>query len=146
MFSIENDSGQSFGFLNTHGDTIIEAGKYAFSFSDTINPIGMVAMKGTGKIICIDNKGAELYEVFNYDNGPDYIKNGLFRIIVEDKIGYADSLGKIIITPKYTCAHAFEGDQAKVSESCETVVDGEHFTWESEAWYFIDKKGQKVEL
>lgn len=133
------------GYLNSKGDTIIPIGKYDYYYNDTIRSFGMVVEKGTGKILGIDQNGTELYEVFNYDNGPDEIQSGLFRIIKNEKIGYADPDGKIIIEPQFACAYPFDGDFAKVSDDCETVKEGEHAMWESENWYQITQNGNRAE-
>lgn len=132
------------GYLNSKGDTIIPAGKYYYCYTDTIRGFGMVLERGTGKILGIDQNGTELFEVFRYENGPDYVESGLFRIIKNGKIGYADPEGNIIIEPSFDCAYPFEGDLAKVSDNCETIKDGEHSIWESENWYQITKDGKRA--
>ena len=133
------------GYLNSKGDTIIPIGKYYYCYTDTIRDFGMVIKKGTGKILGIDQNATELFEVFRYDNGPDYLESGLFRIIKNGKIGYANPNGKIIIEPSFVCAYPFEGDFAKVSDNCETIKDGEHSMWKSENWYQITKNGKRAE-
>ena len=86
-----------------------------------------------------------LYIVFPFDNGPDYVSDGLFRILIDGKIGYADSAtGKIIIQPQFDCAWQFENGVAKVSTDCTTKSDGEHSTWLSESWFYIDRTGKNV--
>ena len=42
-----------------------------------------------GKWVIMDSKKKVLYEIFPYDNGPDYPSEGLFRIVQNGKIGYA---------------------------------------------------------
>ncbi len=133
------------GYLNSKGDTIIPIGKYYYCYTDTIRDFGMVIENKTGKILGIDNKGTELFQVFKYDNGPDYVKSGLFRIIKNGKIGYANPQGKIIIEPNFKCAYPFKGDFAKVSNYCKTIKDGENSIWKSESWYQITKNGRRVE-
>jgi hypothetical protein len=73
------------------------------------------------------------------------VADGLFRIIINNKIGYADSgTGKIVIKPQFACAWPFENGRAKVSANCKTQSYGEHSTWFSDKWFYIDKKGRKV--
>ena len=61
------------------------------------------------------------------------------------KIGYADSAtGKISIKPQYDCATKFENGVAKVSKDCQEKSDGEHSTWLSESWFYIDRTGKRV--
>ena len=133
------------GYLNSKGDTIVPIGKYFYCYTDTIRNFGMVIEKGTGKILGIDQKATELFEVFRFDNGPDYVKSGLFRIIKNGKIGYANPNGKIIIEPRFDCAFPFIGDFAKVSDNCETEKVGEHSMWKSDYWYKITKEGKRAE-
>ena len=130
------------GYLNSKRDTIIPYGKYYYCYTDTIRDFGMVIENKTGKILGIDQNGTELFQVFKYDNGPDYVKNGLFRIVKNGKIGYANIHGKVIIQPNFECAYPFEGDLAKVSDNCEIIKDEKHKIWKSNNWYQITKNGE----
>jgi len=94
--------------------------------------------------VVVDEQKKVLYEVFIYDNGPDYPSEGLYRIVKDGKIGYADaSTNAIAIAPQFDCAFPFENGKAKVSTDCRTIKDGEYSVWESEAWQFINKKGEQ---
>ena len=91
-------------YLNERGDTIVPYGKYRYCQTDTIKKIGFVYENKPkdARIICINDAGKELFYVFKYDNGPDYIQEGLFRIMNEDGlVGFADSLGNVIIEPQF---------------------------------------------
>ena len=51
---------------------------------------------------------SKLFYVVECDNGPDYVKEGLFRIMDEKGLmGFADSSGHIIITPQFKFAYPF---------------------------------------
>lgn len=94
------------------------------------------------KWVVVDEQKNVLYDVFIYDNGPDAPADGLYRIVKDGKIGYADAgTNAIVIEPQYDCAYPFENGKAKVSTNCQTVKDGEYDVWESEDWQFIDKTG-----
>lgn len=96
-----------------------------------------------GKWVIMDSKKTMLYEVFIYDNGPDYPSEGLIRVVKNGKIGYADAKTyEIVIEPQFDCAYPFENGKAKVSNQCQTVKDGEYSVWESDAWQYVDKKGK----
>jgi hypothetical protein len=96
-----------------------------------------------GKWVIKNSKKTTLYEVFLYDNGPDYPSEGLIRIVKNGKIGYANAKTyKIVITPQFDCAFPFENGKAKVSNKCQTVKEGEHSVWTSENWQYVDKKGK----
>lgn len=132
-----------FGYADTKGKTVVKPGKYIECFTDTIRTMGIVLEEKHG-FFGIDKAGQELFQIFPFDNGPDYPSEGLFRIVKNGKIGYADTLGNIIIKPQYTCAWPFEGGMAKVATDCRSEKDGEYTAWNSEAWYFIDRKGNKI--
>ena len=132
-------------YVNSKGDTVVPTGKYYYCYTDTIRNLGIVMENKNGRIIGIDKNAKELFEVFKYDNGPDYIQDGLFRIIKNGKIGYANENGEIVIEPKFDCAFPFENGTAKVSYNCYTKNDGEHSIWKSDDWFYINKKGEQVE-
>ncbi len=144
LIKVSDEMDTKFGYINTSGDTVIALGKYAYCFTDTLKDYAIV-MKNDGVCIAIDKNDNELYEVFLYDNGPDYLADGLFRIKKNGKIGYANEDGEIIIEPQFDCAFPFEDGKAKVSNECTTVQDGEYQSWESDNWIFIDKSGNKIE-
>ncbi len=132
------------GYKNQNGDIVIPPGTYSLCFTDTFKTYAIVAKPDFG-FAAIDRQENILYKVFPYDNGPDYSSDGLFRIMENNKIGFADSrTGEIVIRPRFDCAFPFENGVAKVSVDCRTQADGEHNTWLSETWYYIDKTGKKV--
>lgn len=138
-------------YLNERGDTIVPYGKYRYCQTDTIKKIGFVYENKPkdARIICINDAGKELFYVFKYDNGPDYIQEGLFRIMNEDGlVGFADSLGNVIIEPQFKFAYPFKGGKTKVTLKGERKVvlesDGEKHYWESETWFYIDKKNRRL--
>jgi hypothetical protein len=140
----QDEVGARCGYVNpSTGDTVIAIGKYYYCYTDTIRTYGIV-VKYDNTCVAIDKKGKELFQVYWFDNGPDYASDGLFRIIQNGKIGYADTTGKITIPPMYDCAEPFANGMAKVATQCSVVPDGEHRIWSSEQWYWIDKSGAKV--
>lgn len=143
MLVLSEDANHSYGYLNAKGDTVIPFGKYEMYFTDTIKNFGIVLDKKRG-FIGIDRHDKAIFQVFAYDNGPDYASEGLFRIIENGKIGYANELGEIVIPPRYECAYPFENGKAKVSIKCSKVIEDEHEMWNSNDWFMIDKKGKKV--
>lgn len=128
------------GYMNLKGDTIIPFGKYYYCYTDTLKNFAIV-LKNKGQLIGIDRNGNELFEVFWFDNGPDNITEGLFRIKKNGKIGYSDTNGKIVIEPQFDCAFPFENGKAKVSNDCKTISDTEHSKWISEKWKYIGRNG-----
>lgn len=144
LVSFYDPINDEYGYKNINGDTIIPLGKYAMCFTDTFKTYAIV-VKPNGGFIAIDRQENVLYGIFPYENGPDYPSEGLFRILENNKIGYADSLtGKVVIKPQFDCAWPFENGVAKVSTNCKTLSDGEHSSWLSDRWFYIDMTGKKV--
>ena len=137
------DIGTPTGYVNEKGDTVIPLGKYDYIFTDTFTKMAIVYKEG--KCIGIDKNETELFEVYWYDNGPDYVEDGLFRIKHGDKIGYANLDGEIIIKPQYKCATPFENGQAQVAYECNLVKDGEYTMIENAQWLKIDTEGKTIE-
>ena len=139
-----NDSTDQFSYQNLRGEVVIAPGKYILCLTDTFRNHAMV-MKANEGFMVIDRQEKALYEVFNYDNGPDYPSDGLFRIIQHGKIGYADAeTYEIVIQPQFDCAFPFETGKAKVSNQCKTEKLGEHNSWTSDKWQYIDTKGKEI--
>jgi hypothetical protein len=132
------------GFVNAKGDTIIPMGKYNYAYTDTIIDFGIVLHPQQGWI-GINAQDQKLFQIFQYDNGPDYVEEGLFRIVAEGKIGYANTKGEIVIAPQFKCAYPFEGGKAKVSLNCQEENMGDVNLWTGNDWFFINAKGEKVE-
>ena len=86
-----------------------------------------------------------IFDAYYYDNGPDYISDGLFRIKRNGKIGYANEKGEIVIDAVYACANPFENSKAKVALTCTQTKEGEYTRQDSDAWFYIDRKGNKID-
>lgn len=136
----------AYGYTNSTGDTVIPLGKYSMCFTEKFNQYAIVSIPTIG-LVAIDRNEKILYQVFNYDNGPDPTSNGLFRIIQNSKIGYANAkTGAIVIQPTYTCAWEFQKGKAKVATNCSIKQEDEHSLWISEEWFYINKKGKRIPL
>lgn len=136
--------GKPFVFVDRAGQVVIPAKAYEVTFTDTLRTFATV-VDSTGEMIGVDRAGQRLFEVFAYDNGPDYVEEGFFRVLRDGKIGYANSSGEVVIPCQFECAYPFEGGRAKVAKSCTTVQAGEHSRWESDGWYYIDRSGKSVQ-
>ena len=135
---------QQSGYKDEAGAIQLPAGKYQMCFTDTFRTYAVVVHPDSG-LVAINRQGQVKYHVFQFDNGPDDVAEGLFRIQQGDKIGYADAVsGEIVIAPQFACAYPFADGLAKVSNDCQTEPDGEHSTWISSSWYSIDKGGNKA--
>jgi len=93
----------------------------------------------------------------NVDNWAEEFSNGLVRTIVNEKYGFANRQGKIVIKPVYDGASPFEHGYGKVCNQCREVcaVPGgtaelesmpgcDHRFMDGGEWFKIDKKGHIV--
>ncbi len=118
-----------------------EVNKFMSSDSSKINEV--VYKQGKG-FLAYDKEGNELFEIFPFDNGPDYPSEGLFRIIENKKIGYADEMGNIVIKPQFDAALPLKNGMAAFCEGCIEKIEGEHKIWEGGKWGFINRSGEIV--
>ena len=133
----------AYAYVNARGDTIIPFGRYFICYTNKFYKWAIVSSEDKG-LIGIDRKENVLFNVFIFDNGPDYPSNGLFRIVKDGKIGYADLNGQIVIQPQYDCAYPFKNGKAEVGKGCGIKSDGEHSSWTGGQWVTIDKKGKII--
>ena len=145
LLLFSDTSTNEYGYKDQQGKIIIPQGKYQFCFTDTFKTYAIVLKQDSG-FIAIDRREKSLYKVFTFDNGPDNPSEGFFRIVENNKIGYADAAtGKVLINPQFDCAFPFEGGKAKVSTDCKIKAEGEHSEWLSNNWFYIDKNGKRTD-
>lgn len=103
----------------------------------------------------VDRKGRVLIQgVPIVDNWADEFSNGLVRAVVNEKYGFANRQGKIVVAPNYDWASPFEHGYAAVCigcrETCEhpsnmatdSHVDCEHRIVTGGDWFKINKVGR----
>lgn len=90
--------------------------------------------------------GEKLYDVYWFDNGPDYAEDGLFRFKKNGLIGYADAnTYKVIIPARYQAAQPFQNGRAKVSYNADVQqFNNEYLGWIHTDYVTIDKKGDVI--
>lgn len=101
--------------------------------------------------VAFDKNGNELFTIYSFDNSPDIAAEGVFRIVNEKgMIGFADTLGNVILEPKYTFAYPFKDGRTKVTFNGKKKIipesRGEYHYWESDDWYFLNKNGEMISI
>ena len=96
------------GYVDSSGKVIIPAGKYPYLFTDVFDKIAFVLLKDKKGVYAIDRSEKVLFQVCSFELGPDIISNGLFRIIENGKIGFANMNGKIVIKPNWGFIFPFQ--------------------------------------
>lgn len=111
------------GYRNSKKKMVIPFGTYEHCFTDTFRNHAFVAHKDSG-IVAIGRDQTILFQAYVYDNGPDYLSEGLFRIKKKGMIGFANTKGEIVISPQYTSATPFENGEARVvKDGQELIID-----------------------
>ena len=113
---------EQYAYVNQDGRTVVPYNRYLQCYTDTIRTIGFVFKPNVG-CVAINNKGKELFNVFMANNGNDYPKDGLFRILDKGgtKMGVANMKGQVIVKPKYDAIFPYYEGLAAVAVGCKTV-------------------------
>lgn len=80
--------------------------------------------------------------VATIDNGPDDFVDGLARVRIGGKIGYANRRLQIIVPAIYDGAYPFVKGRARVCVGCVAVSDGEHSFYQGGTGLCIDQRGR----
>ncbi len=79
--------------------------------------------------VLIDWDGKIKFEIFNYDNGPDYFSGGLARYVDGKKMGYFDFTGQVAIKAAWDFVLPFEEGKATVIIGGSMKRENEHSFW-----------------
>lgn len=119
--------------IDEKGETIkkLDSAKYSISFNgDKYQYFAIFSVKGENGWSAIDINQKILFEVYNTSFGepsPDELIENKIRIVDENnKIGFADRTGKIIIKPQFEIATTFHRGKAIFGESCDEIPWDEH--------------------
>jgi hypothetical protein len=139
------------GYMNATGDTVIPVGKYVYCNSETFDKIAFVTLKDPhshGAMVhgnvAINREGKVLFEVVFSDTKPDAVCDGLFRIKKNEKIGFANMQGEIIIKPQYDEASPFFDGYAAVCFGGKLDNEYEMSKRIGGKWGFINKSGTLI--
>ncbi|MBD3584019.1 WG repeat-containing protein [Flavobacterium selenitireducens] len=119
--------------INEKGETIkvLDSSRYAVSFNgDKLSYFAIFLIKGESGWTAIDSDEKVLFKVYNTSFGepsPDEIVENKIRIVGQNnKIGFADHKGNIIIKPQFEIVTSFSNGKAIIGESCEKKPWGKH--------------------
>ena len=134
------------GYVDSSGKVIIPAGKYPYLFTDVFDKIAFVLLKDKKGVYAIGRSEKVLFQVCRFELGPDIRSNGLFRIIENGKIGFANMNGKIVIKPNWGFIFTFqENGLAIFCEKGNWIwIDKEHRKFSGGKWGAMDTKGNIV--
>lgn len=130
------------GYATEDGTITISTGKYDFCYSNEFNTIAFVKLKS--KVWAINKQETLLFEIYCEKQQPDSPVDGIFRIVKNNKIGYANLEGEIIVPPKYDAGTAFINGMAFINVGCITNTEKNETFWKGGKWGAINLKGDVV--
>lgn len=126
----DHSSGEElYGFKDASGHITIPA-KYTFSFTDTMYAIAFVIKDY--RCVCINRDEETILKPFIFDNGPDYVSEGLFRFVENNKMGFADMNGNKVIPAAFDFVSPFRDGLSEYTLGGKKIYEagGEYWTWE----------------
>lgn len=141
---IAQEKDDKYGYVDLQGNVKIPY-QYPFAYTDTLTTIAFVAMDNEIKVIDRNNK--VLFSAFIYDNGPDYIEEGVFRIVdsITGKMGFANENGEIVIAPNFDFVLPFTHSLAAFNQGGhQEYLDDVHTTIVDGMWGYIDHEGNVI--
>jgi hypothetical protein len=141
----QDASSELYGFKDAK-DTVRIPARYTYYMYDTFYTWQLNFVVSDTGWVAINAKGEHLFRPFLFENVPEGGPlDGMYRVEHRGKIGYANAEGKIVIPPQYPCGYGFANGKANVALECQTLHEGEHYRWESNDWFYIDKYNRRVE-
>jgi hypothetical protein len=139
LVSFEKDG--KWGYKNASGQVVIQP---QFDMANDFSPHGIAAVVDDRGWAYVNEKGKTIIRPFVIDNGPDYFEEGLARFRIDNKFGFFDRKGEIIIEPRFDFAFPFHEGLAAICMGCQEEPEGEHRSVKDGKWGYIDKKGKVV--
>jgi len=153
----ETDTWRSiYSLVDEQGKVIrqLDTSMYYVSFNnDQFGYFGVFGKKGSPGWTAIDANENVLFKVYNTSFGepsPDELIENKIRIVDEnEKIGFANNKGEIIIKPRFEIATSFHNGKAIIGETCKKIPwdehakesDCHHYSIECKTHGYINEKG-----
>ncbi|MDO5986141.1 WG repeat-containing protein [Flavivirga amylovorans] len=136
-------------YVNEKNDTIIPFGKYAYYGTDTLEYYANVLEHPNDttyrRLIAIDRNQNVLFDAVVFNNGPEPFVEGLTRVIRNGKMGFANKFGQVVIPCVYDFAKSFKNGKAEVTYNATEYLNmDKHKKVESDEWFMIDEKGNRL--
>jgi hypothetical protein len=93
------------------------------------------------------NRHGKTAPALHFDNGPDYVVEGLARTVKDGKVGFVNPQLDQVVAPVWDFAFPFQSGVAMVCMGCVStpVSPGdEHTVRKGGKWGYIDKRGKVV--
>jgi hypothetical protein len=149
---------EEYSIIKNNSDTIrkLDSEKYIGSLQVEFNNFAIFSIKGKKGWSAIDINENLLFQVYNRVPGepfPDYLVENRIRIVGENnKIGFANSNGEIVIKPQFETITEFNNGFAIFQSDCVKIENdinrNQHsgFHYECKKIGYIDQNGKIIEV
>jgi len=109
----------------------LDTSKYYISLNNgKFGYFAIFSKKGNSGWTAIDANENELFKVYNTSFGepsPDYLIENKIRIVDKnDRIGFANNKGEIVIRPQFEIVTSFHNGKAIIGQTCKKIPWDEH--------------------
>ncbi len=133
--------GEKWGYKNENGQVAI---KPQFFLANDFSAEGIATVIDDTGWAYINTKGTIVIRPFLFDNGPDDFQEGLARFTSNNKFGFFDKTGKVVIEPRFDFVTPFQEGLAAICQGCKEELVGEHGFMEGGSWGYINQQGETV--
>jgi hypothetical protein len=132
---------EAYGYKTLKGKVVIPAKYYTVATKKFYKFALVVDEKGW---VGINRKDSVILKPFINDNFPDEKREGLFRFVESEKMGFANEQGEKIIAARFDLVSTFSNGYASFNVGGNKEPMGEYWYWKGGLWGFINKKGNVV--
>lgn len=137
-----SDDDMQSGYRAPDGAVVIAP---AFDHALPFNEHGVAAVHQDRGWWWIDARGERLLRAYPYDNGPDYLSEGLARFVGDDgKVGYANGAAQVKIPARFDFSTPFTDGLAAFCQGCAAHEEDGHTTMRGGQWGLIAPDGEVV--
>lgn len=134
---------ERFGYKDRKGRVTIPA-KYLVAGDTLYNMAIVLQASPDHEFVAINKNGEILFRPFIYDSGPDYVVEGVFRFVDNNKMGFANLKGERVIPATFDFVRPFKNGLAEYTLGGKNVRSGEHWVWEGGYENgFVNHSGQR---
>jgi hypothetical protein len=128
----------------TDGNIIVSRKSLA---NASFGPEGLGSIVVDGRGLCFVNRQGRTAPAFTFDNGPDYMVEGLARTVKDGKVGFVNTGLDQVVAPVWDFASPFQHGVATVCTGCVSTPlspGSEHYRYTGGKWGYIDKRGKVI--
>lgn len=117
-----------------------ELGSYVGEYRETASPCDSLRDDSSRlpELACF-------YKIFTFHDKPDYIVEGLYRIIDDHSlIGFANEQGKVVIRPSFRYVRPFSEGVAAFNEGGKVITNKKEILVKGGKWGFINRAGEVI--